>query len=108
MNTKQDEISNTTASFALSLLLASITNSILVIVKEKSPAVMKGMASMTGHHWITHSIVVLGLFFLVGFIFSKLNSGRGIKMSAGSVITTLVSGVVVGTLLIAGFYLVGD
>jgi hypothetical protein len=41
-------------------------------------------------------------------VFAKANSGRGIQITASSLIRTLVSGVVIGGLVIIGFYLAGD
>jgi hypothetical protein len=97
-----------TISFGLSLAITSLINSLLVIAKEKSPAVMTGLQKLTGHHWISHCAIILVLFTFFGWIFARANEGRGIQITANSLIRILVSGVVIGGLVIMGFYLVGD
>jgi hypothetical protein len=101
-------ISKYTTSFGLSLALASVANGLLVIAKESSPTVQAGMQKITGHHWITHSVVILAVFLGGGWLFAQLNDGQGIKMSAGRLLNTVVRGVAIGGLLIVGFYLIGD
>jgi hypothetical protein len=100
-------VSRTTASFGLALAVASVADGLLVIAKEKSPAVMAGMQHFTGHHWITHSIVVLALFAGSGWCFGRLDGGRGPGMAVGRLLAAVLFGVVAGSLLIVGFYLFG-
>jgi hypothetical protein len=95
-------------SFGLSLAVASVVNGILVVAKEKSTAVMTGMAKLTGHHWVTHSAIILGLFAILGWLLAQSGGGQGIKLTVGRLIGILVSGVAIGALIILVFYLVGD
>ncbi len=101
-------VSKHTISFGLSLALASVVNGLLVIAKEKIPAVQTGMQKLTGHHWVTHGVIIIGLFAIFGWLFAQANGGQGIKMSASRLTGILVAGVVTGGLLILGFYLLGD
>jgi len=101
-------LSKYTISFGLSLALASVANGLLVIAKESSPAVQSGMQKLTGHHWITHSVLILALFLGGGWLFAQLNGGLGLKLTAGGLIKAVVRGVVLGGVLIVGFYLIGD
>lgn len=101
-------VSKYTISFGLSLALASVANGLLVVAKEKIPAVLAGMQELTGHHWVSHSAIILGLFAFFGWLFAQTNGGQGIKMTVNRLIGTLVSGVVTGGLVILGFYLIGD
>jgi uncharacterized Tic20 family protein len=101
-------LSKPAISFGLSLALASVVNGLLVVTKEKIPAVMAGMQKLTGHHWVTHALVVLGVFALFGWIFARANGGQGFKPTADRLIGTLVAGVATGSLIILGFYLIGD
>jgi hypothetical protein len=101
-------VSKYTISFGLSLALASVVNALLVIVKEKSPAVQAGMQKLTGHHWVSHSVIVLGLFVVLGWLFARAQAGQRLKMTANLLIGTLVMGVATGGVLILGFYLIGD
>ncbi len=101
-------VSKHTISFGLSLALASVVNGLLVIAKEKIPAVQTGMQKVTGHHWVTHSVIILGLFAICGWGFAQAGGGQGIKMTASRLIGLILSGVATGGLLILGFYLIGD
>jgi hypothetical protein len=101
-------VSRTTISFGLSVALTSVINAMLVVAKEKNPTVMAGLQKLTGHHWVSHSAIILILFGFFGWLFARANGGQGLKMTVNSLIGTLVSGVVIGGLIILGFYLVGD
>jgi hypothetical protein len=68
---------------------------------------IKGMAAISGHHWITHGIIVVVLFFILGFVFSGAYSIETSGPSArGITIWTIVASLV-GVILIGGFYLIG-
>lgn len=101
-------ISKYTISFGLSAALASVVNALLVVVKEKSPAVESGLQKLTGHQWVSHAAIVLILFAVFGWLFARANNGQGLKMNANRLIGTIVAGVVTGGLIIVGFYLIGD
>ena len=97
-----------TNSFGLALAVTGVVNALLVVVKEKSPAVQAAMKSLTGHHWITHSTIIVLLFLILGGLLSLANGGKGVKLTSNSLIGTVVGGVALGALIIAGFYLVAD
>ena len=101
-------LSKYTTSFGLALALASVVNGLLVVAKEKIPAVLSGMQKLTGQHWVTHAIIILGLFACFGWWFAQFNGGQGIKLTVNRLIGTLVAGVTTGGLIIIGFYLIGD
>jgi hypothetical protein len=105
MATETNSLSKYTVSFGLALAIASVVNAMLVIVKEKSPRVMEGMKGLTGHHWVTHSLVVILLFLGLGW---GLAQGGGKRMASRALLGWLFGGVVIGAGLIVGFYLLGD
>ena len=107
MNAENPALSKYTVAFGQSLAVAGVVNGLLVVAKEKSPAVMAGMKRLTGHHWITHSAIVIALFFLLGWILAQTNRD-GAKLPVNSLIRTLVGGVILGSLIIVGFYLLAD
>ena len=102
------DVSKYTISFGLSLALASVINALLVVAKEKIPAVMTGLQKLTGHHWVSHSAIVLVLFAAFGWLFTRANGGRGINLTVNRLIAIITTGVVAGGLMIIGFYLIGD
>jgi hypothetical protein len=105
MNLENTGLSKYTISFGLSLALACVVNALLVVAKEKIPSVMTGLQRMTGHHWVSHGVVVLVVFAGFGWMFAQANGGRGMAMTVSRLIGLLVSGVVLGGLIIVGFYL---
>ena len=95
-------------AFGLALSVSSVVNALLVVAKEKSPAIQAGMKSLTGHHWITHVAIVVALFLVLGFGLAQTNGGQGLKLTFKNLLATLVGGVVLGGLIIVGFYLIAD
>jgi hypothetical protein len=57
----------------LSFLVVSIINAILVIMKESSEGLKKWMAGLLGHHWVTHGVFIIILFFVLGWLFSRMS-----------------------------------
>ena len=108
MNAENTGVSKYTVSFGVSFALACVLNALLVVVKEKSPAVMAGMAKLTGHHWISHGVIVLGFFAVGGWLLAQLNGGRGPALAVNRLLGVIVAGVMVGGVIIIGFYLIGD
>ena len=59
----------TAAAFALAASVTVLFNVVLAFVKDSSPALNSFMASLTGHHWRTHGLVDVIVFFLLGWLF---------------------------------------
>jgi hypothetical protein len=97
---QNNALSKHTTSFGLSLAVCSLVNSLLVIAKEKSPAVQSAMQKIAGHHWVTHAAIILILFVILGFLFAN------IAISVDRLIKTIVAGVFLSGFIIVGFYLI--
>jgi hypothetical protein len=97
-------VSKYTVSFGLSLAFCSVVNALLVVAKEKSPAVAAHLQKITGHHWVTHAAFIVLLFFLGGGLLGLAN----LKFSAGRLLGVVTAGVLAGGLIIMGFYLIAD
>jgi hypothetical protein len=105
----QDQaLSKYTVSFGWSLAICAVLNSFLVVAKEKSKNVNGWMQRMTGHHWITHVVIILIAFVALGFVFAQTNRTVATKTSADRVANIVIAGVVTGILIIGGFYLIAD
>ena len=105
---EHNTVSKYTTSFGLALALCSVINALLVVAKEKSPAVTAMMQGITGNHWVTHSAIVIVLFVIFGWLFALANRGQGLKLAGNRLIGIIVAGVVAGGLIITGFYLFAD
>ena len=94
-----------TVAYGLSLAIVCVVNALLVVLKEMSESVHGWMMRLTGHHWVTHSIFIVLLFALLGWLFGRVNEGKGVQLSVTRLIVAILGGVVVGGLIIAGFNL---
>ena len=105
---ENNTVSKYSVSFGLSLALCSVVNALLVIAKEKSPAVQAGMQKLTGHHWITHVAIILIFFVFFGWLFARAKGGQGLTMPVNRLIKAIVAGVLTAGFIIVGFYLTAD
>jgi hypothetical protein len=94
-----------TSGFGLSLIIMLLFNALLVVVKETT-GLMKVMAAATGHHWTTHGIVVVALFFILGFIFSGMQPQEKPWLDARGVMKGTIIATIIGYVIIVGFYLI--
>ena len=108
MNTNDDALSRHTISFGLSLALCSVLNALLVVAKEKSHSVVAWLQKLTGHHWVSHVIIILVGFAFFGWLFGLANHGQGLKLSASRLIGIILAGVIAGGFIIIAFYLFAD
>jgi lipoprotein signal peptidase len=103
---ENSEIGKYTRSFGLSFAITSVVSAFIVIIKESNEeSVLAWMKAATGHHWVTHGIINLILFVVLGWAFSRLSDGQGVKMSANGLVGCIVGAVLISGLLIAGFYI---
>ncbi|MEJ2102002.1 MAG: hypothetical protein P8X68_18815 [Desulfobacterales bacterium] len=104
---ENSEIGKYTRSFGLSFAITSVFSALLVIIKESSEeGVLAAMKAITGHHWVTHGLINLIIFVVLGWVLSRINKGQGVKLSANGLISYIVGAIVISGVLISGFYLV--
>jgi hypothetical protein len=101
-------VSKYTTAFGLSLALTSVLNALLVVVKEKSPALQTEMKRLTGHHWITHVAIILICFVTFGLWFARGKGDPALALPVSRLIQTILGGVFAAGLIIVGFYLLAD
>ena len=100
----QGKIGRYAASFGISLALTSLFNAALVVVKELNEAtVLEAMKRATGHHWITHGVLDIVLFLVLGFALAGWAGRFANRQQA--VLAAIGAGVLLGALTIAAFYL---
>jgi uncharacterized Tic20 family protein len=103
---ENSEVGKYTRSFGLSFAITSVVSALLVILKESNEeGVLALMKAVTGHHWVTHGLINLILFVILGWALSKANNGQGIRMSANGLVSCIVGAVIISGVLISGFYL---
>ena len=98
------DVGRYTASFGVSFAVTSLLSALLVVVKESNEeTVLAWMKAATGHHWVTHGLLDLALFFLLGWALAKVPAVK--SLTAGTVATLVAGSLVLSGLVIAGFYL---
>ena len=91
-------MNRTTAGFGLAAAIACLFNTALAWAKDAYAPLNKFMASLTGHHWITHGLADLVVFIGLGLIFSK----SSVADKPGRVVSVLTWSVIIAS---AGLFL---
>ena len=89
-------MNSTTSAFALSAAIACLFNTALAWAKDAYAPLNKFMASLTGHHWITHGVADLVVFVGLGLIF--MNPSVANKINPNRMVAILIWSVVVASL----------
>jgi hypothetical protein len=101
------EIGKYGRSFGLSFAITSLFSALLVVLKETNEdTVLAWMKAATPHHWITHALLDLIVFVVLGVVLARTNEGQGIKINADKLNSFIVGAFVISGILIAGFFLV--
>ena len=103
MDTTTNYLDRTSSALALAAAITIIFNTGLAWIKDSYAPLNTFMAHLTGHHWVTHGLADVILFAVLGVIF--INSGTAQKISANSLVMTLIIAVVVAGLGLAGWFL---
>jgi hypothetical protein len=92
----ESTLDGATVAFSASAAITSLFNALLTIVKDTSEPLNDFMAKLTGHHWITHGVVVIAVFLILGLILMRSDVVRRLSDTA------LIGSVVVAALVNAG------
>jgi len=96
--------SRASSAFGLAAAVAVLFNTLLAWVKDAYEPLNTAMAHLTGHHWITHGLVDLVVFFGLGVVF--LNAGVGARMTPNAVTVRLIGAVVIAGLGLVAWFVV--
>ncbi|MBI3898911.1 MAG: hypothetical protein HY308_11525 [Gammaproteobacteria bacterium] len=92
-------------AFGWSLVIVSVLSSLLVIFKETNVAIKALMQTATGHHWVTHSIIVLMLFIVLGWLLSKAGATSAGNGGLNALAVIIMVATIISGLMLAGFFL---
>jgi len=73
MNTDKEKLDNLSVAFGLSTVMVLLFNTILTWVKDSHKPLGHWMATIGGHHWITHGVLDVLVFVLLGILFYRMN-----------------------------------
>lgn len=88
-------LSKSTIGFGISAAITIILNMFLMILKEKIPEFHDAMVAFTGHHWVSHGVIDVVIFILLGIFFAKKALNKNI--SALLISSTIIS--IVGVMI---------
>ncbi len=88
-------------AMSLSTIIMIIVTVIITIFAELSKPFKDFLAGITGHHWVTKSLVAMLLFLILSFVFARKFKGEvDVWKETKRVIWTAI----IGTILIFGFF----
>jgi len=96
-----ETVSATTTAFGVSYAITSVLSALLVVLKESSEAVHDGLAAITGHHWVTHGLLDVIVFVVLGYVLIR----RDMHMSGDALVSTIIGATVVSGLIIVGYFI---
>jgi uncharacterized transporter YbjL len=96
-----ESVRSTTAGFGASYAITSILSALLVVLKESSEGVHDALTAVTGHHWVTHGLLDVIVFLVLGFILAR----RSLRMTSETLLATIVGSTVLSGLIIAGYFI---
>jgi len=80
------------AGYGVSAAATIVFNTLLAWIKDAYDPLNSFMASLSGHHWTTHSLVDVAVFLVLGAILTK----RGIRIDGARLAMLLAGAVIVG------------
>jgi hypothetical protein len=87
------ELKGPAAAFGLAAVIAILFNTVLAWVKDAYDPLNTFMASLTGHHWRTHGLVDVVVFFALGYLFTYRNVHlSGLRLAALLAAASVVAG----------------
>jgi hypothetical protein len=93
MNVENSRSGSTSAGFAMAAATTILFSTVLACVKDAYKPLNSFMNSVAWHNWITHGLVDVVLFVLLGIIFSKI--GIADRIAPRRLISFLVAAVIV-------------
>ena len=92
-----------TAGFGLSLIVTSLLNAMILLIKEMNASVMNAMKAALGHHWTTHGAIVITVFVVLGFVFSSMKFEE--KWDSQKMLNYIIWATIIGGIIVAGFFM---
>lgn len=103
MNAETVRLGRSSAAFALAAAIACLFNTALAWAKDAYAPLNSFMASLTGHHWITHGLADCVVFAGLGLIF--MNTSVAEKINPGRLVAILVWSVAAASVGLLAWYL---
>lgn len=96
-------LSTTAAGFSIAAAITLVFNAALTIAKDAYEPLHALFQGLMGHHWITHGVVDIVVFVVLGLLLSRSEAVR--KLSDTAVIGSVVAATVINGAAIALWFL---
>lgn len=103
MTAETPQLSRASAAFALAAAIACVFNTALAWAKDAYAPLNSFMASLTGHHWITHGLADAIVFAGLGVVFMRTSVAG--KIAPDRLVSVLVWAVAAASLGLFAWYL---
>ena len=80
------------AGYGISAAVTIVFNTLLAWIKDAYDPLNSFMASLSGHHWTTHSLVDIAVFLILGAVLTN----RGVKIDGARMAMLIAGAVIVG------------
>jgi len=100
----EQKLDKSTVGFSLAYIIASLFSAVLVPIKEEIAPIKDAMKAFTGHHWATHGLLTIGLFIILGYVFSKESYQE--KYDAQKLTSYIIWTTVIAAVIISGYMLI--
>ena len=96
-----DAVSAKVTGYGISYAITSILSALLVVLKESNEGVHGLLVAITGHHWVTHGLLNVIVFVVLGAMLSR----RDMSLKGNTLITTIVGATILSGLIISGYFI---
>ena len=103
MNAESPPLGRASSAFALAAAIACVFNTALAWAKDAYAPLNSFMASLTGHHWITHGLADCLVFAGLGMVFMRTSPAN--KIGPDRLVSVLVWAVLAASLGLFAWYL---
>lgn len=96
MSATAPRLDRATAAFGLAVAITVLFNTVLAWIKDAYEPLNAFMAHLGGHHWTTHGLADVALFFALGIVFMNTGVGERInpnRLIGGVVLSVVIAGV---------------
>jgi hypothetical protein len=98
---KEEALEKMAAAYGLSAAATIVFNTLLAWAKDSYEPLNSVMAAMSGHHWRTHSLVDVIVFFVLGWVF--MSRGTAAHLTNRLIFGVAAAAVVAGAGLVGWF-----
>lgn len=95
-----EHVSDNVTGYGISYSVTALLSALLVVLKESNESVQGLLIALTGHHWVSHGLLDIIVFVVLGAVLSR----RNLNLEGNTLVTAVVGSTIVSGLIITGFF----